>query len=91
MVGEVAHGSAFTSASSSREIASEPFGASLMAAFMPLRWSAATMSMCPSGVLIDWSARRSSVVSSFMISLLWGLFARPIGTGAAGGKSGGDG
>src|SRR3954447_11042521 len=45
-----------------------PSGASVITAFMPLRWSAATISILPDGVEIAALARRSSVVSWFIDS-----------------------
>ena len=60
----------FASASWSGVTEPGPSGASVITAFMPLRWSAATISILPAGVEIAAMPRRSSVVSSFMRGLL---------------------
>ena len=55
-------------ANSSLLMASGPPGASVIAAFMPLRWSAATMSIRLAAVEMAAIPRRSRVVSPFTLS-----------------------
>src|SRR4051795_2277103 len=69
--------SALASASSSTVTEPGPAGASVITAFIPLRWSAATIRILPAGVEMAAMARRSSVVSSFIAQfLVFGLVPR---------------
>ena len=63
--------SALAAASSASVIAPGPPGASVIVAFMLLRWSAATMSIRLAAVEIAVMPRRSRVVSGFMVPPEW--------------------